>query len=119
MANISAWEKFRKAVGLGYSETLKAELAWEKAELDAQRKASRERILAQQAAAKAAEEAFAKKKAEEAAAKKVAEVKAAAKPQTEKKPAAKAAPKAAAKKTEAKAAATKKKSGGKGTSTAQ
>jgi membrane protein involved in colicin uptake len=118
MANISAWEKFRKAVGLGYSETLKAELAWEKAELDAQRKASRERILAQQAAAKAAEEAFAKKKAEEAAAKKIAEVKEAARLQNATKPEA-PAKKATPKKAAAPKAAPKKKSGGKGTSSAQ
>lgn len=109
MANISSWEKFRKAVGLGYSEKLTVELAKEKRELEAQRKAAREAILAQQAAAKAAEEAFAKKKAEEAAAKKIAEVKKAAKLQNATKPEAPAK----------KATAPKKKSGGKGTSAAQ
>lgn len=139
MANISSWEKLRKAVGLGYSEKLTVELAKEKAELEAQRKAAREAILAQQAKAKAAEEAYAKAQAEKAAAK-IAEVKAAAKPQPKKdatrdgdgdgkindgtkneKPAPKkATPKKQAElKAKPAAPTAKKKSGGKGTSTAK
>ena len=106
MANISTWEKLRNALGFGYSDKLVTEIAREKAELEAQRKAARDRILAQQAAAKAAEEAYAKAKAAKATSagtgkvasgdvKKAAPKKAAPKKQAEPKakPAAKATPK--------------------------
>ena len=71
MANISGWEKFRKAVTGSYSEKLTYQLAQEKAEqLAAARMAEKARL----------EAAAAKKKAEEAAAKaesaRVAKVKA-------------------------------------------
>ena len=73
MANISGWEKFRKAVTGSYSEKLTFEIAREEAELKAKQEAARARLAAQQAKARAEEEAFAKAKAESA---RVAKVKA-------------------------------------------
>lgn len=86
MVHISGWEKFRKSLGLGYSEKLTYQIAAEK----------REELAAAKAVEAARLEAAKKKKAEEEAAKKpakiskVAEVKAAAKktPSQPKKPAA-------------------------------
>lgn len=105
MAHISTWEKIRKSVFGSYSEGLTLQIAQEEAASRALARASRERIAAQQAAAKEAEAKF-KAEAEKKAAAKIAEVKAAAKPQPK--------PKA-----EAKPVTPKKKSGGKGTSAAQ
>ena len=58
---VSTWEKLRKAVTGSYSDWLTLELAKEKAELEAQHRAARERILAQQEQAKAAPKPATKK----------------------------------------------------------
>jgi hypothetical protein len=127
MAHISTWEKIRKAITGSYSTKLEWEITGEVIAQRAAEREAREAKLAQQAAAKAAE---AKAKAEQeakAVEAKIAKIKADAKTQptpkadaklaTPKKPAAKKPATPAAK--PATKPAAKKKSGGKGTSSAQ
>jgi hypothetical protein len=85
MAHISTWEKLRKSVTGSYSESLTLQIAQEEKAAREATRVARERIAAQQAAAKAAEAKF-KAEQEAKAAAKIAEVKAAAKPQAAKTP---------------------------------
>lgn len=91
MAHISAWEKFRKAVTGSYSEALLLEIASEEARIKELGRQARERVVAQQERAKAAEALY-KAGLEAKTAAKLTEVKAAAKPQVVAKPVAKKAP---------------------------